>query len=234
MPKSMGCLFWQYNDCWPVVSWSSVDYYGRWKALHYFARRFYSPLLISGLEDSAQGTVEIHGVSDCAEERRGTLDWQITDMAGVTLAGSGGSTIILPPRAARKIQTLQLQEQIRTQGPGNILVWLKLLVDRQVMSESLVTFVPPKDLKLVDPTLATKVVPDSDGFRVTISAAHPALWCWLSLADADAVYSDNFLHVTVGHPAQIHIRPARPMSTAEFTTALRVRSLFDTFSPPAT
>ena len=45
MPKSMGCVFWQYNDFWPGMSWSSVDYFGRWKALHYLARKFYSPVL---------------------------------------------------------------------------------------------------------------------------------------------------------------------------------------------
>ena len=51
MPKSMGCVFWQYNDIWPGMSWSSVDYFGRWKALHYMARKFYSPILVSALEN---------------------------------------------------------------------------------------------------------------------------------------------------------------------------------------
>ena len=46
-PRSMGSIYWQLNDCWPVASWSSMDYYGRWKALQYYARRFYSPLLVS-------------------------------------------------------------------------------------------------------------------------------------------------------------------------------------------
>ena len=47
MPHNMGALYWQINDCWPVASWSSIDYFGRWKALQYYAKRFYSDLLIS-------------------------------------------------------------------------------------------------------------------------------------------------------------------------------------------
>ena len=43
----MGSIYWQLNDCWPVASWSSIDYYGRWKALQYYARRFYAPILVS-------------------------------------------------------------------------------------------------------------------------------------------------------------------------------------------
>lgn len=59
-PLSAGVLYWQLNDEWPAPTWSSLDYRGRWKALHYFARRFFSRVLITGLEDTAKGTVEVH------------------------------------------------------------------------------------------------------------------------------------------------------------------------------
>ena len=48
----MGAVYWQVNDCWPVISWSSIDYHGRWKALHYYARRFFAPVLLSCQEES--------------------------------------------------------------------------------------------------------------------------------------------------------------------------------------
>jgi beta-mannosidase len=55
----MGSLYWQLNDTWPVASWASLDYHGRWKALHYTARNFYAPVLVSGVEDMEKGTVEL-------------------------------------------------------------------------------------------------------------------------------------------------------------------------------
>ena len=59
MPRSMGCIFWQYNDIWPGMSWSSVDYFGRWKALHYLARKFYAPILVSGFENVQNGIIDV-------------------------------------------------------------------------------------------------------------------------------------------------------------------------------
>ena len=70
MPRTMGTLYWQINDCWPVASWSSIDYHHRWKALHYMAKQFYAPLLVSGVEDAAKGTVEIYVNSDLMDTAR--------------------------------------------------------------------------------------------------------------------------------------------------------------------
>ena len=47
MPTSMGSLYWQFNDVWPVFSWSSIDYYGQWKPLHYIAKRLYANVVLS-------------------------------------------------------------------------------------------------------------------------------------------------------------------------------------------
>ena len=58
MPQGMGTLYWQLNDCWPVASWSSIDYFHRWKALHFMARRFFAPVLVSAVEDRLDGGPE--------------------------------------------------------------------------------------------------------------------------------------------------------------------------------
>ena len=62
MGRNWGSLYWQLDDCWPVASWSGIDYFGRWKALHYVARRFFAPVLVSPVED--KGTVNVWIVSD--------------------------------------------------------------------------------------------------------------------------------------------------------------------------
>jgi beta-mannosidase len=228
MPKSMGCVFWQYNDCWPVISWSSVDYYGRWKALHYMARRFYAPILVSGLENPANGTMDVFVTSDRLAPCRGTLSWQVTDLAGRVLR-SDSTALDIPARQSQKVKTLDLADLTKAHGTNNVLTWLKVMIDGQIVSDNLVSFALPKDLKLGDPRLKASIAKTGKGFRVTLAAEQPALWAWLSLEDCDAEYSDNFMHVTADAPAQIDISPERPLAETQFAEALRVQSLFDTY-----
>ena len=230
MPKSMGCIYWQYNDCWPVASWSSVDYYGRWKALHYLARRFYAPVLVSGLEDTTNQSVAIYVTSDLQKSNRGRLTWEVTDPKGVSLA-KGNETLELAAQTSRRVKQLDLRELAGKYGASNLLVWLKVEVRGQPASENLVTLVYPKELALTDPHLKPAIRTTKDGFSVTLTANSPALWAWLTLRDVDASYSDNFAHVRPGSPVEIAVKPDRPMTEVEFASALQVHSLFDTYGP---
>ena len=127
MPQSMGCIYWQYNDCWPVVSWSSVDYYGRWKALHYLARRFYAPVLVSGLEDTTNQSVAIHVTNDLLKSSRSRLTWEVTDPKGTSLA-KGTEMLELAAQTSRRVKQLDLRELAGKYGTSNLLVWLKVEV----------------------------------------------------------------------------------------------------------
>jgi beta-mannosidase len=229
MPRTMGCVYWQYNDCWPGVSWSSVDYFGRWKALHYMARRFYAPLLVSGLENVKESSVDFFISSDRLEACRGTVTWTVTDVEGRSLA-SESAEVEIAPRTSAKVKSLDLRSQVQQRGANGLLTWLKLTVGGKVVSENLVLLAAPKELALREPQLKSTVEPAPDGFWVTLQCAKPALWTWLDLEGADAKFSDNFFHVTPDAPARILVRPQRRMTTAEFTRALRVRSLIDTYA----
>ena len=99
----------------------------------------------------------------------------------------------------------------------------------KIVSDNLVSFVLPKELRLGDPRLTAAIAKKGKEFRVTLTAEQPALWTWLSLENGDARYSDNFVHVTAGAPVEIVVHPEHPLSQTEFTKALRVRSLFDTY-----
>ncbi len=83
-PRTMGALFWQLNDCWPVASWSSIDYFGRWKALQYYARRFYADLLVSPY--AHDGTVDVYVVSDKMQTTSAQLRMRLLDFDGKVLA----------------------------------------------------------------------------------------------------------------------------------------------------
>ena len=93
-PETMGSIFWQLNDCWPVASWSSIDYYGRWKALQYYARRFYAPVLVSPhVED---GSLKVYIVSDKTKVAPVTLRVRLMDFAGKVLLEDSHSVDVTP------------------------------------------------------------------------------------------------------------------------------------------
>jgi beta-mannosidase len=229
MPKSMGCVYWQYNDCWPCSSWASVDYCGRWKALQYLAQRFYAPLLVSAVSDARTGKVDIHVTSDRLADCQGKVAWTVTDVSGRPFQ-NGSLNIEIPARQSRKVQTLDVRGELHKKGPNNVLVWLKLEVGGVAVSDNLAVFVYPRELPLVDPKLAAQVSQNYGEFRVRLQAEHPALWAWLELDGLDARYSQNFVHVAEGTPVEIQVRPAQPLAKEAFEKALRIRSLYNTYS----
>ena len=104
-----GTLYWQLNDCWPVASWSSLDYYGRWKALHYAARRFYAPLMLS-IEDtpSEQG---VYVTNDLLEPWKGSMRWSLETLSGEVLT-SGEAQVKAAPQAATQVCKLDFSDRI--------------------------------------------------------------------------------------------------------------------------
>ena len=209
-PKSMGCVYWQYNDCWPCSSWSSVDYFGRWKALHYMARRFYAPVLVSGAEDVKGRKVDLYVTSDRRENCQGKLQWTVTDLSGLKIR-EGSIDVDIAAGTSRRVRSLDLRDVVEKHGHNNILVWLQLDIAGQPVSENLVTLAYPRELNLPDPALTAEIVQKSPGeFVVTLHAEHPALWTWLELDGVDARFSDNFVHVSPARPRQsrsIRLRP---------------------------
>ena len=224
--KSTGCLFWQYNDCWPAISWASVDYYGRWKALHYMARHFYAPLLVSGLENAETGEVDIFVTSDQMDSVKATVSWNATDLQGQSLR-EDSEMVEIPARGNQKVKTIDLSQQCQSTGKDKILIWLKLQVDKKTVSENLVTFVRPKEFNLSNPGIKISARAVDDGYIATLTAEKPALWTWLHSDDMDATYSDNFFHLIPNVPVEIHVHPKQPLSQSDFMKAIKIQSLFD-------
>ena len=227
-PRSSGCLCWQYNDCWPGPSWSSVDYFGRWKALQYRFRTLYAPVLVTGDVDAGKREVQVRVASELPRAADASLDWTLTDAEGRPLQ-RGEATIPLPAgTAAVAGPRLALDEAVRQAGAENALLWLTVRAAGET-STKLLTFGLPRDLRLADPGLRTSIVPAGNGFDVTVTAVRPALWTWLSCADADARYSDNFVHLTAGQAVTIRVTPSRPTTAADLGRTLRVQSLYETY-----
>jgi beta-mannosidase len=229
-PRSSGSLVWQYDDCWPGPSWSSVDYFGRWKALQYKLREAYAPLMVTALFDSASGKVRTTVCSDVATPSACRIDWRLTNIDGKTLDIGGGDLALPGGTCSVTGPELDLADRLSGMGPKNALLWITLKSAGEIVSEKVVWFVRPKEIELADPELSTTVVAAGDGFDVAIMAAHPALWIWLDLAgDPDAKYSNNFVHLAGDRPVLVHLTPSKKMPLADVIANLHARSLFDTY-----
>jgi beta-mannosidase len=229
MPRGMGTLYWQLNDNWPVASWSSIEYPGRWKALHYMARRFYAPVLVSALEDAEAGTAEIHVTNDLQRPFAGTVRWDLTTARGRRVLG-GTVRARVPAVASRRLRTLDFSEQARKLGREDLLLWLRLERAGQCVSENLVLFARPKRLALADPCLRLKVRRlRPREFAVSVSARAPTPWAWLDWRGGEARFSDNFFPVRPGMPVTVTVAPERDATVADVNERLVARSLLDTF-----
>ena len=227
MPRTMGTLYWQLNDCWPVASWSSIDDHHRWKALHYMAKQFFAPLLVSGVEDIEKGSVSIYINSDLPEPCTGELSWTVTDIKGKTILQ--GKKQIGIKRGSRQANILNLAKSIKEYGIRNLMVWLELSVKAKSVSTNFVTFARPKHLELCDPEINSKVSLENGALVVTLTSKAPALWTWLELIDTDARFSNNFFHMRPGKPIRVTVSTDKPLSVTELRKCLRVRSLIDTY-----
>lgn len=220
MPRTMGTLFWQLNDMWMGPSWSSLDWKGNWKALQYMAKRFFAPLLISGVEDDVAQAVDIYVTSDLAAETQAVVQWTVTNLKGDVLS-DGQSDVEIPARTSIHAIDINIYPEIQSHGARNILVWLDLIVDDETVSSNLVTMTRPKHFSLTPPTIDVAIESDDDTHTVTLTSDVPALYVWLE--NPDSQFSDNFFHLQAGKSHMVQVMGAD-------ISGLVVKSLTDTFS----
>ncbi len=224
-PQCMGSIYWQLNDCWPVASWSSIDYYGRWKAQNYMAKRFYAPLLVSGVEDWKKSSVDIFATSDLHGNTACEAKWTLTDVDGNVLT-EGAKSVKIQYGKTRKVETLDLSKYAKNLHGRNLMLWLELTREGKTESSNLVTLYKPKSIELRTPAITAKICEESDGsFSAALSSDKPAMWVWLELENFDAVFSDNFFHMRPGRNLSITLKPDKKLNLKQVEKGLIIRSL---------
>jgi len=225
-PRTMGSLYWQLNDCWPVASWSSIDYYGRWKALQYYARRFYNDLLVSPNEENS--ALQIYVVSDKQQTQPGQLRVRLLDLSGKVLEEKS-TDIQVKPLSADVYLSLPVT-QLLAQSPRNqVFVDTELLVGATPISRNLYFFAPMKDIPLPQPEIKTNIEAAGDGFRVTLHSTQLARDVYVSFADLDAKFSDNYIDLLPGETAQIVVKSKASLD--QLRQEIKVVSLYEAFLP---
>jgi beta-mannosidase len=225
-PETMGSIFWQLNDCWPVASWSSIDYYGRWKALQYYARRFYAPVLVSPHVEN--GSVKVYVISDLTKAQDGNLHVSLMDFDGKVLLEENRAVTVDP--LASKVQLEWPLKKLTDAGAADtsrVFVVATLTVDSKTVSRNLTYLAPVKEVHLTPAVLKTETVQKSGRYAVRVTSPVLTRSVYVSFGDLDVKLSDNYFDILPGETIEITADSKALLDALK--SQLKVVSLTDAF-----
>ena len=230
-PENMGSIFWQLNDCWPVVSWSSIDYYGHWKALQYYARRFYAPILVSPHIES--DSVKVYIVSDKTALQTATLRVRLMDFDGKVLLEESHD-VSIDPLASKVYLDWPLAKLAQAGGNGTYRVFVvaELTSANTLLSRNLTFLAPVKEVHLKPAHLTVDTTGADGKYTIRIASSVLARSVYLSFGSLDTQVSDNYFDLLPGETREIKATGAASLD--ELKSQLRVISLTDAFPNLAT
>ena len=201
-PYCMGSLYWQLNDSWPVVSWSSIDYYGNWKAMHYQSKRAFAPVLLNAFKEGDQ--LCIYTLSDeLKEHKNATLQLKVMDFNGKVLNKKEVKGEV--PANASVVFHKEAYDGLAT-NPTNTLLLMTLKSQKgEVLSEEIYYFNYPKDQELPVAKVSYKVKQMDGKCEVTLSSKQLARDIFVEIPFQGARFSDNFFDLLPGQTKKIVI-----------------------------
>lgn len=225
--RCMGSMYWQLNDCWPTASWSSIDYYGRWKALHYAAKRFYAPVLISVLDEGTK--VDIYVTNDTMHSVTGTINWKLRNNKSDILE-DGSLEVTIEKLMAKNFLQLDFYEKLSSNAKMNTYLEYDFIVDGSIVSSGTVFFVKPKHFMLEDPKITFIVIDHPEEFVIELTSSSFAKAVELDLRSVDLRFSDNYFDLSAGDVKRISVKKStlsKAMTCEEFEAELMIFSLYD-------
>ena len=222
--RCMGAVYWQLNDCWPVISWSSVDYCGRLKALHYYAKRFFAPLMISCEEQGMMSSeanmnrehfvfeksIRLNVANETMQDQNVTVRWALRD-PGAAVLESGEQELTVPALTSTWLDMVEFPDA----DIFSHYVSYELICDGKVVSEGTVNFSYPKYFRYEDPELTCRV----EGDEIVVSAKAYAKSVEILNENEDLVLEDNYF--------DLNANEKRVKVISGSTENLRLRSVYD-------
>lgn len=201
--RCMGSLYWQLNDCWPVASWSSIDYFNRWKLLHYYAKKFYAPLLLSALEE--KGKVDFVISNETLNDAHCKVIWKIRDNDGNILK-ENSFNINVPKLSAVKgsSEDFQYISQDKIAVSTQYLEYT-LYCDDELISNNTLLFARPKHFDFKAPNIKYQVKEEENNFLLTLTTDNYAKYVTVDCDDFDFILSDNCFDISKGETKAIEI-----------------------------
>ncbi|MBM3296673.1 MAG: glycoside hydrolase family 2 protein [Candidatus Aminicenantes bacterium] len=225
-PRTMGALYWQLNDCWPTASWSGIDYTGRWKALHYYARRFFSPVLAAVIP--REGKLDVHVVSDRLRPLRGELRWTLASYDGRRVYG-GRADVDVAAGGATVVLSRPMESFLSGTRPEEVYLHCSLEEDGRLLSSNIHHFTPLKTVDLPDPGLTWRLTTSGGEPAVTVSALRLAKNVHLEAPGFDLRFEDNFFDLLPGEERTVAFDVSSPADISLLKKILRARSLRDSY-----
>ena len=201
-PRCMGSIYWQLNDCWPVASWSSIDYYGRFKALQYYSKRMYAPIIVSIEENNTQNTVytqnkgaqtaKIVLTNETGNELNGTLITELLRFDG-TVIDCKSIEFSANKYSAKEITTLTYSLTLEEQF--NSVLRVKAIIGEDEYYNE-VSFVRDKYLNLVKPNIKYSLEKNGNLYSLKLISDTYAKYVCIDCIKKDLIFSDNYFNLT--------------------------------------
>ena len=224
MPDCMGTLYWQLNDCYPVASWSSVDYYGKWKALHYRVRDIYKKILVSPAIE--KNKLNIYVVSDALQPVKGKLEMKLYDFKGKLLK-LVKKNIEAAPNSSHIYYSDSPDKFLEGHAKNDVILTVKFTGNNGQQSENHFFFVYPKDLKLQKGKISFTTRRTDKGYELTFANDVFAKEVFLSTEYGNGFFTVNFFDLIPGISVKSIFRTEKDIP--DLHKVVKVYSLVDSY-----
>ena len=223
--KCMGSLYWQLNDCWPGASWSSIDYYGKWKALHYKVKDAFAPVIVSH-EFEENGDLLITVVSDRLTKFEGELQVTLSEFKDIEKILSWEQAVLIEPNSAAMALKIPAASLPKEENQKYTYLQVKLYERRQLAAQKNVYFLPFKDLALPRPELRIELADQSkDMLYLTVSSKNFAKGVHIT-CDGPHNFSENFFDLPINGVNNITLPIDETTDIEALMASIKIRSLW--------
>jgi len=222
MPYCMGTLFWQHNDCWPVASWSSRDYYGRWKAQHYFAREAYKDILVSPIEE--KDLLNVYVVSDRLKDTKAKLTLTLMDLKG-TIINTYSLPIKVLQNASKNYFSVKMTDLLKGQNRNEVVAHVVLETSNGSTYKNNYFFASQKEMDFPKTVISRTIQKIDGGYEVYLQSAVYARGVFLSLEGIDNFFDANYFDLLPNEKRTIKVKT--PLASGDFEKQLKISSISD-------
>lgn len=221
MGYCMGTLFWQHNDCWPVASWSSRDYYGRWKAQHYFARNAYKDILVSPIEKD--GELNVYVVSDRLENTKGKLMLKVITLDGKIVNMTETQTGV-KANSSNKVFSCPTADLLKGNPRTDVVIHAIFSLGNDTY-ENNYFLQKQKEMNYPKVNIQTAIETTDNGYFVSLTTDKFARGVFMSINGIDNFFENNYFDILPGETVTTKVRCN--ISQDEFKKQLKITTLSD-------